>query len=63
MFKRKKYHDDALLFTPERFNRAKSILESRFGKQSEIVRVYAKEILELPTISDVDNKKIYEFSD
>ena len=54
---------DALPFTPEGYNRAKSILISRFGKESEIVKAYAKEILELPTIPGIDIKKIHDFSD
>ena len=54
---------EALPFTSEGYNRAKSILEDKFGKKSEIVKAYAKEILELSVISGVNVKKIHEFSD
>ena len=35
---------EALPFTAEGYNRAISILQDRFGKESEIVRTYVKEI-------------------
>ena len=54
-----------LPFSQEGYNRAKSILTEKCGKTSEIVKAYAKEILELPwVISGVWNiKKIHEFND
>lgn len=54
---------EALPFTVEGYNRAKSILTSAYGKESEIVKAYAKEIMELPHISNANPKKIHEFSE
>jgi hypothetical protein len=54
---------EALPFTAEGYNRAKSILEDKFGKESEIVKVYTREILGFPTINSVNMKKIHEFSE
>ena len=52
---------DGLPFTAEGYNRAKSILQDRFGKESEIVKSCIKEIMELPYISGVNIRKIHEF--
>ena len=52
---------EALPFTPEGYNRVKSILKDRFGKESEIEKAYVKEILELPHITSPSPKKIGEF--
>ena len=52
---------EALPFTPEGYNRAKSILLEKFGKESEIVKAYTKEILDLPTVPNGNPKKICEF--
>ena len=41
---------EALPFTPEGYNRAKSILLDKYGKESKIVNSYVKEILGLPYI-------------
>ena len=54
---------EALPFTPEGYNRAKAILHDKYGKESEIVNSYVKEILELPHITSVNPRKIAEFSD
>ena len=54
---------EALPFTVEGYNRAKSILNERFGKESEIVKAYTKEILDLPSISSANPRKISEFSE
>ena len=54
---------EALPFTAEGYNRAKSILSERFGKESEIVKAYIKEILDLPSISSPNPRKIGEFSE
>ena len=43
---------EALPFMAEEYNRAKSILSERSGKESEIVKAYIKEILDLPSISE-----------
>ena len=53
---------ETLPFTPEGYNRAKAILQDRFGKESEIVKAYVKEIIELPYTQPTANpKKIHEF--
>ncbi|XP_067039928.1 uncharacterized protein [Acropora muricata] len=54
---------EALPFTAEGYNRAKSILQDKFGKESEIVKAYTKEILALPSIPSASPKKIGEFSE
>ena len=54
---------EALPFTNEGYNRAKSILEDRYGKESEIVKAYTKEILELPNIPNANARKIHDFSE
>ena len=52
---------ESLPFTPEGYNRAKTILETKYGKESEIEKCFVKEILDLPTISGTDPRKIAEF--
>ena len=52
---------EALPFTAEGYNRAISILQDRFGKESEIVKTYVKEILELPHAATSDPKRIHDF--
>lgn len=47
----------------EGYNRAKSILNKRFGKESEIVKAYVKEILDLPVVLSANLRKISEFSE
>ena len=54
---------EALPFTPEGYNRAKAILKDKYGKESEIVNSYVKEILELPHITTANPRKIAEFSE
>ena len=54
---------EALPFTNEGYNRAKSILQSKYGKESEIVKAYTKQILDLPHISDANVGKVHEFSE
>ena len=54
---------ESLPFTPEGYNRATAILEEKYGKESELVKSYVREILSLPYISMVNAKKIAEFSD
>lgn len=53
----------ALPFTAEGYNRAKSISQEKFGKESEIVKAYTKEILGLASIPSASPKKIGEFSE
>ena len=54
---------EALPFTSEGYNRTKSILQEKFGKESEVVKAYTREILDLPTIPNCNPKKISEFSE
>jgi hypothetical protein len=54
---------EALPFTAEGYNRAKSILKSTYGKESEVIKAYTKEIMELPHIPNVNVKRIHEFSE
>ena len=54
---------DSLPFSSEGYNRAKAILQEKFGKESEIVKSYVKEIMELPYIPNANPKKIGEFSE
>ena len=52
---------EALPQTAEGYNRALSILKDRFGKESEIVKAYVKEILGLPYTPTGNPKRIHEF--
>ena len=54
---------ESLPFTPEGYNRAKAILQDQYGKNSEIVKAYIKEIMDLPQIPGVNAKKIADFSE
>jgi hypothetical protein len=54
---------ESLPFISEGYNRAKAILEEKYGKEAELVKSYVKEILSLPYISTANSKKIAEFSD
>lgn len=51
----------ALPHSAEGYNRAVAILKDRFGKQSEIVKAYVKEILELLYTPTGNPKWIHEF--
>lgn len=52
---------DGLPFTTEGYERAKNILKSEYGKQSEIVNAYISNIMGLPVITSAHPKKIDEF--
>ena len=52
---------EAFPFTVEGYNRAKAILEDTYGKQSEIIKCYVKEIVELPFLTSGNPRKIAEF--
>ena len=52
---------EALPYTPEGYNRTKSILPEKFGKVNEIVKAYVREILDLPYIATADTKQIHDF--
>jgi hypothetical protein len=56
---------EGLPFDPEGYNRAKAILQDRYGKNSEVIKayVYVKLIMDLPTINQVNLKKIHQFND
>jgi len=54
---------ESLPFSVEGYNRAKAILKDKYGKESEIVKSYVREILELPSISNSNPRKISEFSE
>ena len=54
---------EALPFTAEGYNRAKSILNEKFGKESEIIKAYTREILDLPTVTSANPNKITDFSE
>ena len=52
---------EALPFSAEGYNRAVAIVKDKYGKDSEIVKTYNKEILELPVISSVYVNAIHQF--
>ena len=54
---------EALPFTAEGYNRAKSILQEKYGKETEIVKAYCREILDLLTVTSANPRKIADFSD
>ena len=54
---------EALPFTPEGYNRAKAVLKDKYGKESEIIKCYVKEIIDLPHITSSNPRKIAEFSE
>ena len=54
---------EGLTFTPEGYNRAKSILEERYGKNSEVIKAYVKLIMNLPAINEINLEKIHKFND
>ena len=54
---------DSLPFTAEGYNRAKSVLQDHFGKESEIIKAYVKDILDLPYIPNANPKRIRDFSE
>ena len=52
---------DGLPFTTEEYERAKNILKSRYGKQSEIINDYVQNIMSLPTVHGSQPAKIHAF--
>lgn len=54
---------EALPFTAEGYNHTKSIWKEKFGKDSEIIKAYTKEILELPTVMGANPKAYSDFSE
>ena len=53
---------EALPFAAERYNRAKAILQDRYGKELEIMKRYVIEITDMPHITSANLRKISEFS-
>jgi len=51
-----------LPFTPEGYEKAKSILKERYGNDSKVEKDYVKDILELPKVSENQPQKIHQFS-
>ena len=52
---------DGLPFTSEGYEREKAILQTKYGKPSEIVTAHVKGIMELPTITGTNPQKVHEF--
>lgn len=52
---------DGLPFTTEGYERAKNILQSEYGKESEIIHAYVNNIMGLPTITDSSPKQVEDF--
>ena len=53
---------DGLPFTSEGYNRSKSILKAKYGKDSEVIKAYTKQSFDLTVIPNGNAKKIHEFS-
>ena len=51
---------DGLPFSMEGYERAKTILKSKYGKKSEIVNAYIQNIMALPTITGTCPARIHE---
>ena len=54
---------DGLPFTTEGYERAKNILKTKFGKESEIVNAYVSNIMSLPAIFGTNPNKVSQFYD
>ena len=54
---------ESLPFLSEGYNHAKSILQSKYWKESEIVKCYVEEILDLPQITNSNSRRVAEFSE
>ena len=52
---------DGLPFTDEGYANAGAILEAEYGRPTEIVNVYIKNIMELPIITSTNPRKVKEF--
>ena len=52
---------DGLPFTTEGYERAKNILKSKYGKDSEVANAHIQSIISLPTITGSSPYKINEF--
>ena len=54
---------DGLPFTVDGYDKAKDLLNRRYGKTSDVIGAYVRNILELQTIRERNVKKIHEFYD
>ena len=54
---------ESVPFSVEGYNRAKAILQDKYGKESEIMKSYVREIFDLPHIPNSSPHKIAEFSE
>ena len=52
---------DGLPFSSEGYNRAKSILEGKYGKPSEVANAHIQSITNLPYIGNADTYKLHRF--
>ena len=52
---------DGLPFSGEGYERAKTILKSKYGNQSEIVNAYIQNIMNLPVITGTKPAQVHEF--
>ena len=52
---------DGLPFTTEGYERAKNILKTKYGDDSEIVNAYVQNIMYLPVIQGTNAGKIHDF--
>ena len=52
---------DGLPLNSEGYERAKSILKGEYGKTSEIINAYVRNILELPVLTSSDPKRVNAF--
>ena len=58
-----KHSVEGLPFSNEGYNRAKSILLDKYGKDSEIIKAYSQQIFDLPVIPNQNLYRIHEFCD
>lgn len=54
---------EGLPFSNEGYNRARSILLDKYGKDSEIIKAYSQQIFDLPFIPNQNAYRIHEFCD
>ena len=52
---------DGLPFTTEGYERAKNILKTKYGDDSEIVNAYVQNIMYLPVVQGTNAGKIHDF--
>ena len=52
---------DGLPFTSEGYERAKNILQTKFGKTSEVITAHVRGIMDLPTVNGSNPAKIHDF--